>query len=157
MIKKKTVEISTVIIWDAKSTKISKAQDFALSYRWPYFDPICDISTDDITMLLPLPPLRVQRKLTYGGRRCLKYQNNPLHTLPIKPLHSEKCAIFSEVQVSKKAELLMFLIFLACLTYFWLWLETARPPVCEIQSCDTAVIWVTELGFVCNWRNCVSV
>ena len=47
----------------------------------------------------------------------------------------------------------MFLIFLACLTYFWFWLETARLPVCEIQSCDTAVIWVIELGIVCvNWK-----
>lgn len=88
--------------------------------------------------------------LLFGGRRCLKYQNNPPHTPPIKPLHIEKCAIFSEVQVSKKAELLMFFIFLACLTYFWLWLETARPSVCEIQSCDTPVIWVRELGLVCN-------
>lgn len=77
--------------------------------------------------------------------------------MSIKPLHREKCAIFSAVQVSKKAELLMFLIFLACLTYFWLWLETARLPVCEIQSCDMAVIWVIALGFVCNWGGCLCV
>lgn len=53
----------------------------------------------------------------------------------------------------------MFLIFLVRLTYFWLRLETARPPVCEIQSCDMAVIWVMELGFVCNGgklRMCVG-
>lgn len=51
----------------------------------------------------------------------------------------------------------MFLIFLVCLTYFWLWLKTARLPGYEIQSCDTAVIWVIELGFVCNGENSVCV
>jgi len=38
----------------------------------------------------------------------MKYKNNPVHAPPIKPLPREKCAIFSEVQVCKKAELLMF-------------------------------------------------
>lgn len=49
---------------------------------------------------------------------CGPSQCSLLTTLPIKPLHCIMCAIFSEVQVCKKAELLMFLIFLACLTYF---------------------------------------
>lgn len=81
----------------------------------------------------------------------MKCKNNPQCTPPIRPLHSEKCAIFSRgAGLQKKAELLMFLIFLASLTYFWLWLETARPPVCEMQSCDTTVIWVMELCLVFN-------
>lgn len=50
----------------------------------------------------------------------------------------------------------MFWIFLACLTYFWLWLETARLPVYAIQSCDMAMIWVMELVFVCNWGRSLS-
>lgn len=42
----------------------------------------------------------------------------------------------------------MFLVFLACLTYFWLWLETACLPVCEIQSCAMAAIWVSLVSLV---------
>lgn len=50
----------------------------------------------------------------------------------------------------KKGWIINVLIFLDCLTYFWLWMETASLPVCEIQSCDTTVICVIELGLVCD-------
>lgn len=123
--------------------------------------PIYEISADDNIMLLPqsLPHTHPDARtspaysiyLSLQGRCIVKYESNPQLRLPIRPLHSEQSAIlYQRFRFAKKAELLMFLIFLASLTYFWLWLETACPPVCEMQSCDAIVIWVIELHLMYN-------
>lgn len=37
----------------------SKSPSKTLSNRWPLFEPMCDVRADDITILLPLPLLRL--------------------------------------------------------------------------------------------------
>ena len=77
---------------------------------------------------------------------------------PLSHFTARSVLFFLRWRFTKKDESLMFLIFLACLTYFWLWLETARPPVCEMQSYYTSVIWIIELGLVSNGgKKCMCV